>query len=89
MTCTIYILTPNYIPVYNNIQTIPEEFLAFANEVYASYGDLDGNELEQLNHTEIPWINARKGLKPWQGCRNIIKEDDMKKYYRTLIEDEE
>ena len=50
---------------------------------------MDGDELEQLNHTEMPWIKARKGLKPWQGCNNIIDENDMKIYYRSLMENEE
>jgi len=78
-----------YIPRYLNLKSIPEEFLSFAREIYDSYGDLDGDELEALNHTEAPWINARKGLKPWQGSNNVISEDDMKVYYRKLMEDGE
>ena len=78
-----------YIPLNNKEADIPEEFISFAREIYDSYGDLDGDELEQLNHTEMPWIKARKGLKPWQGCNNIIDENDMKIYYRSLMENEE
>lgn len=77
-----------YIPLYVNTQNIPEEFLSFAEEIYESYGDMDGDELEQLNHTEMPWIHARNGLKPWQGCNNVIKEEDMKIFYRSLMENE-
>lgn len=76
------------IPQIMDARCIPEEFLSFARDIYESYGDLDGDELESLNHTELPWINARKGLKPWQGSNNIILEDDMKTYYRTLMENE-
>lgn len=75
-----------YIPLYNNEAGVPEEFLSFAREIYDSYGDLSGDELEILNHTEAPWINARHGLKPWQGCNNVIDENDMKEYYRILME---
>lgn len=78
-----------YIPLYTNIATIPEEFISFAKEIYESYGDLNGDELEQLNHTEMPWLKARNGLKPWQGCNNIIKENDMKIFYRSLMDNEE
>ncbi|WP_373263577.1 Panacea domain-containing protein [Hungatella hathewayi] len=78
-----------YIPLYKNTQSIPEEFLTFAKEIYDSYGDLSGDELEQLNHSEMPWKKARKDLKPWQGCNTIIDEDDMKIFYRMLMENEE
>lgn len=78
-----------YIPLYTMNRLIPEEFMSFAREIYDSYGDLDGDELERLNHTEMPWIKARADLKPWQGCHHIIKEEDMKYFYRKLMENEE
>lgn len=78
-----------YIPQYVNTCSIPEEFMSFSEDVYRAYGALTGDELEKLNHTEAPWLNARKGLKPWQGSNNIIKEEDMKTYYRSLIENEQ
>ena len=65
---------------------LPEEFLDFAREIYNSYGDLSGDDLEKLNHQEMPWINARKGLKPWQNSNVVISEEDMKTYYRGLME---
>lgn len=75
-----------YIPLNHRETEVPEEFLSFAREIYDAYGDLNGNELEQLNHTETPWLNARKGLKPWQGSNHIIDEEDMKVYYRNLLQ---
>lgn len=74
-----------YIPRVMDTQHIPEEFLYFAREIYESYGHLDGDELERLNHTEQPWIKARGDAKPWQGCNNPISENDMKEYYRAKI----
>lgn len=74
------------IPKYTgNISDIPEEILSFAKEIFDAYGHLNGNELEALNHTEAPWLSARKGLRPWQSCSNIISEIDMKNYYRKQI----
>ena len=64
---------------------VPESFIDFASQVYDSYGDLTGDELEQLNHQERPWIEARQGLAPWQRCTNVISEESMKDYYRSLI----
>ena len=64
-----------YIPRNNKEIDIPEEFISFSREIYDSYGELNGDELEKLNHTEMPWIKAREGLKPWQGCNNIIDEN--------------
>ena len=74
-----------YIPLVKETARIPEEFLSFAREIYESYGELDGNDLERINHTEIPWVRARGNLKPWQGSNAIIVEDDMKEYYRSVM----
>lgn len=68
-------------------ESLPEEFLNFSREIYQAYGELDGDELERLNHQEEPWIKARKDLKPWQNCNTIISEEDMKQYYRKLMDD--
>lgn len=74
------------IPMYDSdISTIPEEVMSFAAEVYEAYGHLTGDELEALNHTEDPWLNARKGLRPWQRCTEIINEEDIKDYYRRQL----
>ena len=78
-----------YIPLFAEAELLPEEFVSFAQQIYDSYGELDGDELERLNHSEKPWINAREGLKPWQGCNRIISENDMKEYYREFIDSDE
>lgn len=63
----------------------PEEFLNFAQEIYGTYGHLDGDALERLNHKEMPWKKAREGLEPWQSGHRVIDENDMKEYYRGLL----
>ena len=78
----------NYIPKVINTDGIPEEFLSFARDIYASYGSLSGDELEELNHREDPWLKARGNLQVWQNCENVISEDDMKEYYRSVLENE-
>lgn len=77
------------IPMYCEMdKTLPEEFVSFSKEVYKAYGDLSGDELEKLNHQEMPWKNARGNLKPWESCNKVISENDMKEYYRSLMEGE-
>lgn len=73
------------IPKVKRIEDIPEEFISFSKEIFASYGSLTGDQLEHLNHNETPWINARNGLKPWENCSNEISEQDMKDYYRSIM----
>lgn len=73
------------IPQFFHIQEIPEEFLSFAREVYAAYGHLTGDELEEINHNETPWIEARGNCRPWESCQNYISEESMKSYYRKMI----
>ena len=75
----------NYIPKVYSVDGIPEEFIGFSREIYRAYGALSGDDLEALNHSEAPWRNARVGLQRWQGSHNIISEDDMKAFYRTMI----
>ena len=75
----------NFIPRVLDTRDIPEEFLDFSRQIYSSYGDLDGDALEHLNHTEMPWLNARGDLKAWQSCERVISEEDMKEYYRSLM----
>lgn len=73
------------IPQFTNIQDIPEEFLSFAREIYASYGHLTGDELEKINHQEMPWLVARGACKPWENCDNEISEENMKLFYRKMM----
>ncbi len=77
------------IPMFiGDVSRLPEEFLSFSKEIFDSYGEFSGDELEKINHQEMPWIRARGDLKPWQNGNTVISEDDMKEYYRSLMENE-
>lgn len=54
--------------------------------VWDTYGDLTGNALEALTHTEAPWQKARAGYKPSDSCNKEISLDDMKEYYLSIYE---
>ena len=76
------------IPKRKNNDDIPESVMSFALDVYDAYGQYTGDQLEYINHKEDPWINARKGLNPWEACSNVISENDMKEYYRARVSNE-
>jgi uncharacterized phage-associated protein len=74
------------IPLFSgDADSIPEEFTSFAQMVFKAYGDLTGDQLEDVTHIEDPWKNARCGLKPWESCSTVITEQDMKDYYRKIL----
>lgn len=51
----------------------------FLEEVYDAYGDFSAFQLENINHSESPWKNARSGCSPSAICTNHILEEDMYK----------
>lgn len=55
-------------------------------EVWNAYGELSAKRLENLTHSEAPWINARKGLEPAQKSSKVISHEDMKAYYASFLE---
>ena len=53
--------------------------------VWETYGNLSGNALEVLSHSEPPWQNARRGcMSANEPCRQKIDPEDMKSYYRSI-----
>lgn len=60
----------------------------FLMDVYETYGEFTGDELEALTHTEKPWKDAREDLRPWEPSYNAISEEIMKEYYRQIYENE-
>lgn len=51
-----------------------EEHIVAALEEYGSEGAF---ALELMTHKEDPWIQARNGMAPWEGCDYIISKDSM------------
>lgn len=60
--------------------------IEFLTKIYQLYGRYSGERLEEMTHNEKPWQNAREGYGPYEICDNIIDENDMKNYYRNLLE---
>jgi len=58
------------------------------NEIYRIYGDFSGDELELITHSELPWIEAREDLQPWDISTNKISEATMASFYLNLLQSE-
>ncbi|MFC7062628.1 Panacea domain-containing protein [Halobacillus seohaensis] len=69
--------------------TSSPEFIDGITEVLESvwevFGSYDGKFLEELTHSEDPWINARKGLPENATSNKEIKIDDMKNFYSDYL----
>ncbi|WP_195951645.1 Panacea domain-containing protein [Clostridium saudiense] len=64
-----------------------EYILNFINTIYDGFGFMSADKLEQLTHSESPWIEARAGLEEWENSVNVIKRESMEQYYRIYLED--
>ncbi len=65
---------------------IGNEPIELIQVVLNRYGTKSAFELEYLSHSERPWNNARKGLKPYQSCSNTISKEDMESFYKSLVQ---
>lgn len=65
-----------------------DELKGIVKEIYRIYGKLDGDQLEELTHKEMPWINAREGLEAYESSTNAINIDDMKSFFKSKLLEE-
>jgi uncharacterized phage-associated protein len=54
------------------------------DSVLGFYGDRSANDLIKSSHSEQPWIDARRGLMPWQSGNQVISHASMREFYRSL-----
>lgn len=50
-------------------------------KVFNKYIYFEADKLEEINHSEYPWIKTREGLEPNENSDKIISEKLMKEYY--------
>lgn len=60
-----------------------DETLSFLSHIWDVFGIYDGKYLEELTHSEFPWINARKGYEPGEKCEVVIPKKEMKAFFKT------
>jgi uncharacterized phage-associated protein len=66
-------------------QQVTEEQLELINEVLDEYGKLSQYQLETLSHSELPWINARKGYSPADKCTVVIDKNLTMNFYKNQV----
>lgn len=54
-------------------------------QVWETYGEYTGYELERLAKSEPPWSETRGSISCWEPCNKIIDPELMKSYYPTLL----
>lgn len=66
---------------------INEKLLEFLYTIWNTYGIYDGKYLENLTHSESPWIDARKRSNCQDGdsCTEIITKESMKEFFKTKL----
>ncbi|OXM17424.1 hypothetical protein CGZ75_01560 [Paenibacillus herberti] len=57
----------------------------FVELIYQAYGSLDGDQLEELTHSQAPWLNARKGLLSYEPSKNSILDEDIINYHKQEL----
>jgi uncharacterized phage-associated protein len=60
--------------------------MQFLQDVYNSYSEFSGDELEILTNMEKPWLDARAGLEEWEPSLNRINTVTMQEFYRQVYE---
>lgn len=70
-------------------QDIKVEVTQWAQNIYNSYGHLDGNQLEYLTHAEAPWLKARGGIAEYESSNSFIEDDVIRNFYLGVLENEQ
>jgi uncharacterized phage-associated protein len=72
-----------------NLEEIKQEFNSdqqdLLDDIVEIYFPETAYALEQLTHSEDPWIFAREGLAPYEASNNIITHDAMEFYYAKKL----
>jgi uncharacterized phage-associated protein len=70
-------------PIETVEKTLTSDQLQLIDDTLSELGKLTGFELENMTHSEDPWINARKGVTPGDRCNEKIDKDLIKAYYKS------
>lgn len=80
----------NWQPILKEVDfpQLPQNILAFLEEVAKEYFACDAYELEQMVHLEEPWQKARANLPADTPSEAIIQKEWMQEYYGTRAKEE-
>ena len=64
---------------------LAKDQIEFISDLLKEYGNKTSYYLENLVHSELPWLEARKGYKTDDKCTEVISKKIMKDYYQSKI----
>lgn len=67
-----------------DIADLDEDTVELLEDILESYGEMGAKQLEELTHSEEPWLEARGSLPPEARSENIISKDTMIRFYKDL-----
>lgn len=59
----------------------------FIENIVDTFSNFSGDELEDMTHSEEPWLKSRGNIEVWRPSTNIISNDSMKEYYKLKYEE--
>lgn len=70
-----------------DFKKLSSEQIELLENIWKIYGKYDADYLEELTHSEEPWQKAREGLTPTKSSDNVISDESMKTFYKSLLKE--
>ena len=64
---------------------LTDEQFEVVNDTIDGYSKMTSSQLENLSHSEYPWLNARIGYRVADRCEVVIEKSVMAKFYKSQI----
>jgi uncharacterized phage-associated protein len=68
-----------------DFSSVTSEIADHVGSILETYGKFSGAQLEALTHREKPWLDARKGLKPFEPSSNPISKESIYDFYSKMV----
>ncbi|AZQ44102.1 Panacea domain-containing protein [Nonlabens ponticola] len=65
--------------------TLTASQMEVVNDVIDELKELSGLQLENMTHSEEPWIYARRGYDAGQRCEVVIPNECIRDYYKSQV----
>lgn len=74
------------LPAPDEMPRFDDEATELLRDVLRSYGEHSAKKLEELTHSEEPWLRARGDLPPEARSSAVISQEHMTRFYGQLYE---
>lgn len=78
-------ISVEFIQSEQSLKNMPLNISEHLSEVWDIYGELSAKALENLTHSEAPWLEARRGLGPLDRSSKVISKQRMKSFYGEML----